>query len=125
MSDAPPANVQHGHHLPAKHTMSSGSGIFDTSNTIEARKYLRTYGLTPPGVESFDNQAKRCLQIINSKQNPIDKYQYLTHLRASNVHLFYRLMQTYVKELTPVIYTPTVGEACQRWSEIYTQPEGT
>ena len=62
--------------------------------------------------------------MLSSKQTPIDKYMYLTHLRATNVHLFYRLMSNYVKELTPIIYTPTVGEACQRWSEIYTQPEG-
>lgn len=49
---------------------------------------------------------------------------YMSQLRSTNVHLFYRLMADYVKELTPLIYTPTVGEACQRWSEIYTQPEG-
>ncbi|KAH0256426.1 hypothetical protein KCU84_g22943, partial [Aureobasidium melanogenum] len=58
------------------------------------------------------------------KQTPIDKYQYLTHLRNTNVNLFYRLLSGNVKEITPVIYTPTVGEACQRWSELYTQPEG-
>jgi len=58
------------------------------------------------------------------KQTPIEKYQYLTHLRAANVHLFYRLLAENVKEITPLIYTPTVGEACIRWSELYTQPEG-
>jgi malate dehydrogenase (oxaloacetate-decarboxylating)(NADP+) len=76
------------------------------------------------------------------KPTPIEKYQYLTHLRATNVHLFYRLLNDNVKvricskcpfdakrlrcvqELTPLIYTPTVGEACVRWSELYTQPEG-
>ena len=97
---------------------------YDTSYSIEARKYLKTYGLTPPGVESFDNQAKRCMQILNSKQLPIERYQYLSTLRHTNVHLFYRLLAANVKELTPYIYTPTVGEACQRWSELYTFPEG-
>jgi len=58
------------------------------------------------------------------KSTPIEKYQYLTHLRAANVHLFYRLLADNIKELTPLIYTPTVGEACVRWSELYTQPEG-
>ncbi|KAK8206909.1 hypothetical protein M8818_004744 [Zalaria obscura] len=122
---APSANIQQAHPSgPSRHFVPNSSGDFDTSNTLEARKYLRTYGLTPPTVESFETQAERCLAILHSKQTPIDKYQYLTHLRASNVHLFYRLLADYVKELTPLIYTPTVGEACQKWSHIYTQPEG-
>lgn len=75
------------------------------------------------------------------KPTPIEKFQYLTHLKATNVHLFYRLLSqnikvrlnpenrrsmqlTVLQELTPLIYTPTVGEACVRWHEIYTQPEG-
>ena len=75
------------------------------------------------------------------KTTPIEKFQYLVHLKATNVHLFYRLLSQNIKvrsarrrsdqhlvdsiqELTPLIYTPTVGEACVRWHEIYTQPEG-
>ncbi|KAF2115573.1 NADP-dependent malic enzyme [Lophiotrema nucula] len=104
--------------------LSTTSGDFDTSNPPEVRKYLRTYGLTPPNVESFEVQAQRCLKLLAMKTTPIEKFQYLTHLRATNVHLFYRLLSENVKELTPLIYTPTVGEACVRWSEIFTQPEG-
>jgi len=58
------------------------------------------------------------------KPTPIEKFQYLVHLKATNVHLFYRLLSQNIKELTPLIYTPTVGEACVRWHEIWTQPEG-
>jgi len=77
------------------------------------------------------------------KPSPIEKFQYLVHLKATNVHLFYRLLSEnikvgtgatppscaapgadHVQELTPLIYTPTVGEACLRWHEIWTQPEG-
>ncbi|EMC95590.1 hypothetical protein BAUCODRAFT_71830 [Baudoinia panamericana UAMH 10762] len=97
---------------------------YDTSLTLEARKFLKTYGLTPPGVDTFEKQSERCLAILNSRKTPIEKYQYLSVLRNTNVHLFYRLLAENVKELTPLIYTPTVGEACQRWSELYTQPEG-
>ncbi|KJX96248.1 nadp-dependent malic enzyme like protein [Zymoseptoria brevis] len=97
---------------------------YDTSNSIEVRKRNHTYGLTPPAVESFENQTKRCMAILNSRQTPIEQYQYLSVLRNSNVHLFYRLLSENIKEVTPLIYTPTVGEACQRWSELYTQPEG-
>ncbi|KAI7151244.1 hypothetical protein KC324_g15204 [Hortaea werneckii] len=120
----PAANIKAAHHgTPMRHVVPSPQD-YDTSYPIEARKYLKTYGLTPPGVDSFDNQAKRCMQILNSKQLPIERYQYLSTLRHTNVHLFYRLLAANVKELTPYIYTPTVGEACQRWSELYTFPEG-
>ncbi|KAH6643739.1 hypothetical protein C7974DRAFT_4318 [Boeremia exigua] len=81
------------------------------------------------------------LRLLAMKTTPIEKFQYLTHLKATNVHLFYRLLSQNIKvcgarryrrsiqltetqELTPLIYTPTVGEACVRWHEIYTQPEG-
>ncbi|KAF2195365.1 hypothetical protein K469DRAFT_722609 [Zopfia rhizophila CBS 207.26] len=109
--------------LPPRH-LSTTSGDFCTANPPEVRKYLKTYGLTPPAVESFEVQAQRCLKLLAMKPTPIEKYQYLTHLRATNIHLFYRLLAENIKELTPLIYTPTVGEACIRWSEIYTQPEG-
>ncbi|KAF2268550.1 hypothetical protein CC78DRAFT_540819 [Lojkania enalia] len=109
--------------LPPRH-LSTTSGDYCTSNPPEVRRYLKTYGLTPPAIESFEVQTQRCLKLLAMKPTPIEKYQYLTHLRATNVHLFYRLLAENVKELTPLIYTPTVGEACVRWSEIFTQPEG-
>lgn len=117
MSSKQPSN------LPSRH-LTTTSGDFCTANPPEVRKHLRTYGLTPPNVESYEVQSQRCLKLLAMKPTPIEKYQYLTHLRATNVHLFYRLLAENVKELTPLIYTPTVGEACLRWSEIYTQPEG-
>jgi len=86
------------------------------------------------------------LQNLERKNSDLEKYCYLSHLRTSNVHLFYRLlsqnitvshlrpmhfwpftsrfMADLLQELTPLIYTPTVGEACQRWSDIYTHAEG-
>jgi len=94
------------------------------ANPPELRKYLGTYGLTPPAVEDYEVQAQRCLRLLAMKPTPIEKFQYLVHLRATNVHLFYRLLSENIKELTPLIYTPTVGEACVRWHEIWTQPEG-
>lgn len=117
------ANLRPSHSYLPKHVPSPASD-YDTSHPLEIRKYLRTYGLSPPNVESFHTQSQRCLHLLNKRPNPIDKYQYLVHLRATNVHLFYRLLAENIKELTPIIYTPTVGEACVRWSELYTQPEG-
>lgn len=97
---------------------------YDTANPAYIRKYLRTYGLTPPRPESYETQKTRCLAQLALKQTPIDKFLYLSTLRKNNVHLFYRLVTDHLRELTPLIYTPVVGEACQRWSEIYQQPEG-
>ncbi|OCL08885.1 hypothetical protein AOQ84DRAFT_354268 [Glonium stellatum] len=120
----PHANIKQSQHHVSSKPISTTSGDYDTANSLEVRKYLRTYGLTPPVVESFEVQAQRCLKLLSMKPTPIEKYQYLTHLRATNVHLFYRLLADNIKDITPLIYTPTVGEACLRWSEIYTQPEG-
>ncbi|EER45881.1 NADP-dependent malic enzyme [Histoplasma capsulatum H143] len=99
-------------------------GSYDTANPGYIRKYLRSYGLTPPRVESYETQKTRCLRQLAVKATAIDKFLYLSTLRRNNVHLFYRLVVDHLKELTPLIYTPVVGEACQRWSEIYQQPEG-
>jgi malate dehydrogenase (oxaloacetate-decarboxylating)(NADP+) len=104
--------------------LSTTSGDYDLSYTPDVRKTLGTYGLTPPAVESYDIQSERCLRLLAMKQAPIEKFQYLVHLKATNPHLFYRLLGENIKELTPLIYTPTVGEACVRWHEIWTQPEG-
>ncbi|KAF2457421.1 hypothetical protein BDY21DRAFT_285969 [Lineolata rhizophorae] len=105
-------------------TNACRSGDFDTSYPVEVRKYLGTYGMIPPAIDNYEAQSERCLKLLSMKQTPLEKFQYLTHLRATNVHLFYRLLADNVKELCPLIYTPTVGEACLKWHEIWTQPEG-
>lgn len=116
MTSAPPSSNARGMHPVTRD--------YDTSHSTGVRKYLRTYGLTPPNVESYETQASRCLKQLAEKTTSIDKYLYLSNLRSTNVHLFYRLVVDHVTDLTPLIYTPVVGEACLRWSEIYQQPEG-
>ncbi|KAJ5233010.1 NADP-dependent malic enzyme [Penicillium chermesinum] len=106
------------------HSTTPSDANYDTANPAYIRKYLKTYGLTPPRAESYETQKARCLTQLGLKNTPIDKFQYLSTLRKNNVHLFYRLVTDHLREMTPLIYTPTVGEACQRWSEIYQQPEG-
>jgi malate dehydrogenase (oxaloacetate-decarboxylating)(NADP+) len=73
------------------------SGDYDTSNPPDVRKYLKTYGLTPPAIESYEVQAQRCLRLLAMKTTPIEKFQYLVHLKATNVHLFYRLLSENIK----------------------------
>ena len=69
---------------------------YDTANPSYIRKYLRTYGLTPPRSESYETQKARCLAQLGLKNTDIDKFQYLSTLRKNNVHLFYRLVTDFV-----------------------------
>ena len=105
------------HPLPA-------SGDYDTSHSTAVRKYNHTYGLVPPAVESLDIQASRCLKQLQRKPQNIDKYLYLSNLRYNNVHLFYRLVTQHIKDMAPLIYTPTVGDGCLQWSHNYVRPDG-
>ncbi|KAL8788155.1 MAG: hypothetical protein Q9213_001794 [Squamulea squamosa] len=100
------------------------TGDYDTSHSIAVRRYHRTHGLLPPAVEDHDVQLRRCLQQLSQREKGIDKYLYLSGLRNTNVHLFYRLVTKYIKDIAPLIYTPTVGDACLQWSHNYVQPEG-
>ncbi|KAL8938626.1 MAG: hypothetical protein Q9216_003794 [Gyalolechia sp. 2 TL-2023] len=100
------------------------AGHYDTSTSIAVRRFHRTHGLIPPAVEDQDVQLQRCLKQLSQKEKAIDKYLYLSGLRNTNVHLFYRLTTKHVKDIAPIIYTPTVGDACLQWSHNYVQPEG-
>lgn len=86
--------------------------------------YNHTYGLVPPAVETLDIQSSRCFKQLERRTETIDKYLYLSGLRNTNVHLFYRLVTQHIKDIAPLIYTPTVGQACLEWSHNYVQPEG-
>jgi malate dehydrogenase (oxaloacetate-decarboxylating)(NADP+) len=61
---------------------------------------------------------------VRAKASALDKYLYLGTLQDENETLFYRLLVDHLEELLPVVYTPTVGQACQEWSRIYTRPRG-
>ncbi|KAF8536095.1 hypothetical protein BDD12DRAFT_852503 [Trichophaea hybrida] len=97
---------------------------FDTSFDEAARKALHIQGLVPPPSRGSANTHRKGMEQINLKSTAIDKYSYLSNLRNTNAGLFYRLLIDHMKELTPYVYTPTVGEACLKWSHIYTNPEG-
>ena len=75
----------------------SSDANYDTANPSYIRKYLRTYGLTPPRAESYETQKTRCLAQLGLKNTSIDKFQYLSTLRKNNVHLFYRLVTDHLR----------------------------
>ncbi|OJT05141.1 NADP-dependent malic enzyme [Trametes pubescens] len=80
-------------------------------------------GLLPP---AHDDQihALRCIAQLRSKTSPIEKYIYLSQLKDADPAMFYRLCMANMAEFTPLIYTPTVGDACLQYSHIFRRPEG-
>lgn len=84
--------------------------------------YLR--GLLPPVYLSQDLQAKKLMNTIRQYQVPLQKYMAMMDLEERNERLFYKLLVDHVEELLPIVYTPTVGEACQKYGSIYRRPQG-
>ncbi|XP_071694091.1 NADP-dependent malic enzyme-like isoform X1 [Rutidosis leptorrhynchoides] len=84
--------------------------------------YLR--GLLPPTVFTQELQEKRTLHILRQYQVPLHKYIAMMDLQETNEKLFYKLLINNVEELLPIVYTPTVGEACQKYGSIYRRPQG-
>ncbi|TYJ46645.1 hypothetical protein E1A91_A02G133300v1 [Gossypium mustelinum] len=84
--------------------------------------YLR--GLLPPTVISQDLQVKKMMYSIRKYKVPLQKYMAMMDLQETNERLFYKLLIDNVEELLPVVYTPTVGEACQKYGSIFRRPQG-
>ena len=95
-----------------------------TAYTETERSALGLRGLLPSVVETLDQQAARCYQAFREQPTDIARHINLRALQDNNETLFYRLVSEHVEEMLPIIYTPTVGLACQRFSEIYRRPRG-
>lgn len=92
--------------------------------TPEERSSFNLEGLLPPVVETIDEQARRAYRQYQGFTTPLDKHIYLRNIQDTNETLFYRLVQDNIGEMLPMIYTPTVGEACQQFSNIYRRARG-
>lgn len=95
-----------------------------TAFTQEERVALGLDGLLPPVVETLEQQVTRAYEAFKKKDNALERNIYLRQLQDSNETLFYRLLLDHVEEMTPIVYTPTVGLACQQFSHIYRRPRG-
>lgn len=84
--------------------------------------YLR--GLLPPVVVSHDLQVKKMMHNLRQYQVPLQKYMAMMDLQEMNERLYYKLLIENVEELLPIVYTPTVGEACQKYGCIFRRPQG-
>ncbi|MDR4327738.1 oxaloacetate-decarboxylating malate dehydrogenase [Bacillus pseudomycoides] len=92
--------------------------------TEEEREELGLKGLLPPAVLTLDEQARRAYEQFCSQPDDLLKNVYLTALHDRNEVLFYRLLTDHLREMLPIVYTPTVGVAIQRYSHEYRKPRG-
>jgi len=92
--------------------------------TIRERDAHFLRGLLPPTVASQDLQVKKMMHNIRQYQVPLQKYMAMMDLQERNQRLFYKLLIDNVEELLPIVYTPTVGEACQKYGSIFMRPQG-
>ncbi len=95
-----------------------------TAFTDAERDAYKLRGLLPARVFSPEQQAQRSLENYRKKPTDLEKYIYLIGLEDRNETLFYRLVMDNLEEMMPIIYTPTVGKACQEYAHIFRRPRG-
>ena len=92
--------------------------------TEEERSHFNLHGLLPEAVETIEEQVERAYRQYQDFKNDNDKHIYLRNIQDTNETLFYRLLDSHLSEMMPIIYTPTVGEACEHFSDIYRRARG-
>jgi malate dehydrogenase (oxaloacetate-decarboxylating) len=95
-----------------------------TAFTLEERRELALTGLLPSGVSTLDGQLRRTYEQYRAQSSDLRKWVYLANLRDRNEVLFYRLLSEHIEEMLPVVYTPTVGLAIERFSHEFRRPRG-
>ena len=95
-----------------------------TAYSRDERVRYQLEGLLPPRIEGLDEQVRRVIQNVRAKTGDLERYRYLRAVQSENETLFYRVVLDHLEEMLPIIYTPTVGQACLDWSRIYERPRG-
>lgn len=119
MSSEPVFISSAGHSLLATPLLNKG-----TAFSQDERQQFQLTGLIPARYESIEQQAERAYQQFSSFVAPINKHIYLRTIQDTNETLFYYLLEQHLQEMMPIIYTPTVGDACERFSQIYRRARG-
>ncbi|MGF1758692.1 NAD-dependent malic enzyme [Photobacterium sagamiensis] len=92
--------------------------------SVEERMFFNLEGLLPEAIETIEEQTDRAYQQYQKYDNDIAKHIYLRNIQDTNETLFYRLVENHITEMMPIIYTPTVGAACENFSNIYRRGRG-
>jgi len=95
-----------------------------TAFTERERTTFGLHGLLPPHTETLDEQVGRAYEAFQKKDNDLERHIYLRALQDTNEVLFYKLLVNHIEEMTPIVYTPTVAQACEQFSHIYRRPRG-
>ena len=95
-----------------------------TAFTEEERDTFALHGLLPPHIGTLEDQRERRKRALDSQPTAFGKYSNMRDLQDNNETLFYSLIAHNIEELLPIVYTPAVGEGCQRFSEIWRKPRG-
>jgi malate dehydrogenase (oxaloacetate-decarboxylating) len=95
-----------------------------TAFSESERDAFALHGLLPPHIGTLEDQRDRRHKGLASLTPPIEKYRFMRDLQDTNETLFYSLITHHVEEILPIVYTPIVGEACQKFSEIWRKPRG-
>jgi malic enzyme len=112
-------SLHRGSHLLAESMYNKGSAF-----SRDERAALGLEGLLPAGVNTIEQQAARVLENLARKRDPLETYIGLASLQDRNEHLFYRVLCDHLEEYLPIVYTPTVGRACQEFSHIFRRARG-
>ncbi|MCL1049382.1 NAD-dependent malic enzyme [Shewanella abyssi] len=99
--------------------INKGSAFSD-----EERIFFNLEGLLPHVIETIEEQASRAYDQYKNFSNDLDKHIYLRNIQDTNETLYHRLVQNHISEMMPIIYTPTVGMACERFSKDYRRNRG-
>ena len=119
MSQHPPSGLHQGVRILHDPVRNKG-----TAFTEAERDALNLRGLLPARVHSMAEQELRVLGNIRAKPTDLERYLYLIALQDRNENLFYRVVMNHIEEMMPILYTPTVGQACEEFQHIYRKPRG-
>merc|ERR1719228_3132119 len=92
--------------------------------SLEERQTLGIHGLLPPRIKTLEEQAENCMRNLRRFKDPLNQYMYMVDLLDRNEKLFYKLLSENTMELMPIVYTPTVGLACQKFGFAFKRPQG-
>eukprot|EP00127_Corallochytrium_limacisporum_P000854 Clim_evm6s27 gene=Clim_evmTU6s27 len=117
---------RHPRDIPTNGYQILGDAIYNqgTAFNHKERRRMGLRGLLPPRVRNCDEQEAGIKAKLDVMRNPLNKYAYLMGLQDRNEALFHKVVLRYFKEVMPIIYTPTVGLACQQYSRIFRRPRG-